>query len=229
MKKHYGLILFFVALVSTGWTVCSQAMELIPVTSFDSTWVTDSYGTGTSTVTTDGAKVNLSAQGSATDYAEKDFYKTGTIGTIGMMATLQVDQSTSPNSSTSIGIYQYLGQIGNEKIQLMIQLNQVNNQNRIWYRIRSADLTTNAKTVIGQGTFGDTTEGWTIGKSVTVALARVGSEYWLYVVGLPGLAKLQFLNELMPYPNNSRPAIVVWADKGASISGSVSNIYLIKE
>jgi hypothetical protein len=145
MKKHYGFMLFFVGLVSIGWTVCSQAMELIPVTSFGSTWaIKPVIGTGTGTVTTDGAKVNLSFQGGATGNGEIDFYETTLTGLIGMWATLRVDQvTTGSNGDCSIGICQNVGKIGNSRIQLAIFLEQWTNLNRVVFRVRASDLTTN--------------------------------------------------------------------------------------
>jgi len=120
MKRHYGLMLILVALISVGWTVCSQAMELVPVTSFDSTWKTYTQGSGTGTATPNGTKVNLSAQGSGTNF---NFYKTGTKGVIGMLANLRVDQVTcDANGFCGIGINQYIGMTGNSRIQLNITL-----------------------------------------------------------------------------------------------------------
>jgi hypothetical protein len=155
--------LILATLISIGWTVCSHALELVPVTSFDSTWVSALYGTGTGTVTTDGAKVNLSAQGAAADYGEMDFNKTGTTGVIGMMATLRVDQAACPYAC-NIGISNYVGKQGNNKIQLLISLKQEGgNQNSIWYRIKSKDITTGVQTILTQGTFGDNNGGWANG------------------------------------------------------------------
>ena len=231
MKKHYGLMLFFVALVSIGWTVCSQAMELVPVTSFDSTWMIYTYGTGTGTLTTDGAKVNLSAQGSDTGERDEEIIKTGTTGVVGMWATIRVDQATNDSTTGTclIGLYQYIGKVNNSKIQLMISLNQENNKKYIRFRVRAVDLTTNATKVLTWGTFGDRDGGWANGDSKTVAFARVGSEFWFYVEGEPGFIKIQALDEMTSY--NGSPSVSAWADKGTgnSISGSVSNIFLIKE
>ncbi|MBI5590321.1 MAG: hypothetical protein HY881_07560 [Deltaproteobacteria bacterium] len=228
MKNKLWAHFVLVVLISIGWTVCSQAMELIPVTSFDSTWVIDTYGTGTATVTTEGAKVNLSAQGTATDYGEKVFYKTGTTGVIGMWATLRVDQATTgSNGDCSIGISQYVGKVNNNKIQLMISLEQWTNQKRISFRVQATDLTTNVKTVLTQGTVGNWDGGWANGDSRTVAFARVGSEFWFYVVGLPGLIKAQPFDAVTSY--DSAPGMFVWAGAGTSISGNVSDIYLIRE
>jgi hypothetical protein len=229
MKKHYGFMLFFVGLISIGWTVCSQAMELIPVTSFDSSWVIDPYGTGTGTVTTDGAKVNLSFQGAATGEGEIDFYKTtGVTGLIGMWATLRVDQATTgSNGDCSIAIVQNVGKIGNSKIQLKIALRQRANKKSIVFRVRATDLTTNVRTVLYFGNFGDEDGGWAIGDSRTVAFARVGSEFWFYVVGSPGLIKVQAFDKVTTY--NGSPCMFAWAVAGSSVAGSVSDIYLIKE
>lgn len=230
MKKHYGLILILVFLVSIGWTVCTQAMELVPVTSFDSWAIKPVIGTGTGTVTTDGAKVNLSFQGGATGNGEIDFYETTLTGLIGMWATLRVDQvTTGSNGDCSIGIYQRVGKIGNSIIQLAIFLEQWTNLNRVVFRVRASDLTTNVNTTLIQGFIGDWNGGWAIGDSRTVAFARVGSEFWFYVVGYPGLIKVPAFDEVTTYNSNSFPVIVAWAVAGSSISGSVSDIYLIKE
>ncbi|MEI6588302.1 MAG: hypothetical protein WCO05_05140 [Candidatus Moraniibacteriota bacterium] len=226
MKRLWTLIVLAV-LISIGWTVCSQAMELVPVTSFDSSWVIASYGTGTGTVTTEGAKVNLSAQGAANDYGEKDFLKNGTTGVIGMMATLRVDQATCSTGSCNIYLSQYIGKVGNNIMQLLISLKKDYNQKSIWYRIKSKDLTTNAQTILTQGTFGDVNGGWADGDSKTVAFARVGSELWFYLAGAPGMVKMPAFDAVTTY--DSAPDVGVWAGPGNSISGSVSNIYLIKE
>jgi hypothetical protein len=235
MKKIYGLMLFWIVLISAGWAVNSQAMSFEPVTGFDSTWTTETSGTGTSTLTTDGVKVNLSAQGSATDYGEKDIYATGTTGVIGMMATLQVDQSASANNGCMVDIHQNVGQADNYKIQILISLKRINGQNQVWWRHKATNLTTNATvtlaqgtvTIFSQGALVDPNGGWATGKGVTVALARVGSEFWMYVEGCPGLMKIQALNNMTSY--SGQPSVGVWADKGSSISGSASNVYLIKE
>ena len=233
MKKHYGLILILVTLISIGWTVCSQAIELIPVTSFDSTWVKWSDGTGTGILTIDGNKINLNVQGSETGYIDKEFIKTNSSGIVGMIATIRVDQaSNSSNGNCLIGLYQWIGQINNNKIQLMISLHQEDNKKYIRYRVRSVDLSTNASKVLTWGTFGDRDGGWANGESKTVAFARVGSEFWFYVAGEPGLVIIQALDEITSYTGpGSSPAVSAWADQGAgnSISGSVSDIYLIKE
>jgi hypothetical protein len=160
----------------------------------------------------------------------KPGFKEGTSGIIGMMATLRVDQATSgSNGSDEIGILLDVGKIGNKRIQLKISLKQWANQNRIYFRVRAADLTTNAKTDINTGTFGGIDGGWAKGDSKTVAFARVGSEFWFYVVGAPGLIKIQAFDKVTTY--NGSPCMFAWADKGVenSIAGSVSDVYLIKE
>jgi len=144
-----------------------------------------------------------------------------------MMANLRVDQAVCPYGC-NLGISQYVGKQGNRKIQLLISLNQANNnQNSIGYRIKSRDLTTNEQTILTQGTFGDFSGGWANGDSRTVAFARVGSEFWFYVVGAPGLIKIQALDEISSF--DGTPDTFAWAGSVSSISGSVSNIYLIKE
>jgi hypothetical protein len=225
MKKLLSYVVM--AVLISGWTACSQAMELVPVTSFDSSWALASYGTGTGTVTTDGAKANLSAQGAATDYREMDLSKSGTAGVIGMVATLRVDQAFCSTGYCNLFINQYIGKIDNSKIQLQISLQQQNNQNSIEFRIKAKDLTTNVSNVLVKGVFGDLNGGWVNGDIKTVAFARVGSEYWFYLVGYPGLIKIQALENLTPY--DSAPNLGAWAGQESSISGSVSDIYLIKE
>jgi hypothetical protein len=225
--KKLPVYIIFAILIAIGWTTCSQAMDLVPVTNFDSSWQIVPSGTGTATLTIDGSKLNLSAKGSATDYGENDLQESGTNGIIGMMATLQVDQATSPNDNCYLTVSKYIGQIGNSKIQAMIGLYQANNRNQIWYRVKGTDLTTSGKTVLMQGSFGDSYGGWTNGKSVTVAFALVGSEIWFYVVGSPGLIKFQILDGMIPY--NGKPSINAMASSGCFISGSVTNTYLIHE
>ncbi len=233
MKKHYGLMLFFVVLVSIGWTVSSQAMELVPVTSFDSSWVKWTDGTGTGTLTIDGNKINFNVQGSETGYIDKELIKTNSSGIVGIMATIRVDQAlNSFGGNCLIGLYQWIGQINNNKIQLMISLHQEDNKKYIRYRVRSVDLSTNATKVLTWGTFGDRDGGWVIGESKTVAFARVGSEFWFYVAGEPGFVKIQAFGEIKSYTGSgSSPAVSAYSDQGTgnSISGSVSDIYLIKE
>jgi hypothetical protein len=177
MKRLWPLIVLAV-LISIGWTVSSQALELVPVTSFDTTWQTKTYGDGGPvSVITNGGTVNLSAQGVAgTQWTEIDFYKTGTTGIVGMWATLRVDQATNTNGSTNIdiiGIKQFIGKIGNEEIRLLISLKQYSNNKSIWYQIRAMDTNTYAMRTITQGTFGDTSGGWKLGESLTVAFVRV--------------------------------------------------------
>ncbi len=228
MKKLCTHIVLAV-LISIGWTVSSQAAEVVPVTSFDSTWAIETYGTANGSVATDGAKINLSSQGSATDYIEKDFKKHDTPGIIGMVATIRVDQATSDSTgSCMIGISQEIGQIGNSKINLLIYLQQSTNKKSTKYRVRTQDLTTKATKIIAQGTFGDTDGGWSIGVNKTVAYALVGTEIWFYA-GDSGLMRYQPDAAVTPFYNG--PTVITWADKGVnnSISGSVSDIYLIKE
>ena len=234
MKKHYGLILILVTLISIGWTVCSQAIDLMPVTSFDSTWEMISYeSAGTGTLTIDGNTINLFVQGSQDGAIDKNLQKNNSSGIVGMAATIRVD--TASNSSGGrclIGLYQWIGQINNKKIQMMISLNQEDNKKFIRYRVRSVDLFTNESKVITWGTFGDRDGGWQIGESKTVVFARVGSEFCFYVAGEPGLVKIQALDEITSYTGpGSSPAVSAWADQGLgnSISGSVSDIYLIHE
>jgi len=227
MKKLWTHIVVAV-LISIGWTASSQGMELIPVTSFDDTWVTENWGTGSGTVTTDGSKVNLSVQGTSTDFGEMFFYKNGTSGIIGMIATLRVDQATTiPYYGCQINILQYVGKMGNSKIQLLMSLEFGLNQERIGYRVAATDLTTNVKTVLYFGNIGSYDGNWAFGDSKTVAFARVGSEFWFYVQGSPGIVKIQAFEEITPF--DGPPAVDAWAGPGNSISGSVSDIYLIKE
>ena len=228
MKKTLSANIVFVVLFSLGLTANINAMELIPITYFDSTWVIETLGTATATVTTDGAKVNLSAHGSATDRIDKDFIKKGTSGIVGMAATLRVDQATSDSTGTcAIGIEQSIGKINNSRIKLRIVLFQENNKKSIKFYLHAYDLTTEVLTVLAKGYFGDTDGGWSNGDSKTVAFARVGSEFWFYVAGETGLIKIQALDLVTSY--NGSPKITIWADQGAgnSISGSVSDIYLI--
>jgi len=227
MKKHYGLMLFFVALVSIGWTVSSQAMELVPVTSFDSTWKTYTQGSGTGTATPNGAKVNLTAQGSGMNF---NFYKTGTKGVIGMLATLRVDQVTSDaNGFCQIGLTQYIGMIGNSRVQLNIFLNYNGNgnNNSINFVLRTIDLTTNANVQLAQGSIGDYSGTWVNGDNKTVGFLRNGSEFWFYVAGHPALIKVQVLDEITPYNDSPTVFTMVGPGTGNSISGSASDIYLI--
>ena len=49
MKKLW-LHIILAVLISIGWTVCSQAIDLVPVTSFDSSWTTFTSGTATTIV-----------------------------------------------------------------------------------------------------------------------------------------------------------------------------------
>jgi hypothetical protein len=172
----------------------------------------------------------MSVQGSATDYGEIDFCKTTGIppGFIGMVATLRVDQATTgSDGDCAISICQSLGKIGNSKIQLAILLEQWKNQKTISFRLQATDLTTNAKTVLNRGTFGDWDGAWAIGDSKTVAFARIGTEFWFYVMGSPGIIKVQALDMVTSF--NGSPDMHAWAKPGSSISGSVSDIYLIKE
>jgi hypothetical protein len=226
MKKHYGLMLFFVALVSIGWTVSSQAMELVPVTSFDSTWKTYTQGSGTGTATPNGAKVNLTLQGSGTNF---NFYKTGTKGVIGMLATLRVDQVTcDANGFCGIGINQYIGMTGNSRIQLSITLSHNGNGNNVInFFIKTIDLTTNANVVLAQGNIGDYSGAWANGDSKTVGFVRDGSEFWFYVAEHPALIKVQVLDEITPYSDSPTVFAQVGPGTGNSISGSASDIYLI--
>ena len=230
MRKLWMYIILAV-LISTGWTVSSQAIVLEPVTSFDSTWVKWTDGTGTGTLTIDGNKINFNVQGSETGYIDEEFIKTNSSGIVGMMATIRVDQaSNSSGGSCMISLYQWIGQINNKKIQLIISLNQEDNKKYIRYRVRSVDLSTNESKVLTWGTFGDRDGGWVIGESKTVAFARVGSEFWFYVAGEPGFVKIQAFDEITPYTGSgSSPTVSAWADQGVgnSISGSVSDIYLI--
>ncbi len=237
MKKHYGLMLILVALISVSWTVCSQAMELVPVTSFDSTWKTGTFGTATGTVTTDGSKVKLSAQGSATDYIHKSFYKTGNTGVVGMLATIRVDQANNDSTGyCDIGLATAIGRIGNSQIELWIMLTQANNNNNniIRFSANAYDVTTHTSRTLARGEFGANIGAWTHGDSKTVAIARVGSEYWFYVSGnpslTPSLIKVQAIDGLIPF-DETWPEMFIYADKGVgnSISGTVSDIYLIKE
>lgn len=230
MKKLWTCI-FFAVLFSIGLTVSSQAMEFVPVTKFDSTWKTFTSGSGTGTATPDGAKVNLNAQGSGTNF---NFYKTGTKGVIGMLATLRVDQvTTAANSFCGMGITQYIGMTGNSRIQLYIVLNHNSNpngyNNNISFVLKTVDLTTSANVVLAQGSIGDYSGGWANGDSKTVGFVRVGSEYWFFLAGHPALIKVQALDEITPY--NDSPTIFtnVGPGTGNSISGSASDIYLIYE
>jgi hypothetical protein len=119
MKKLW-LHIILAVLISIGWTVCSQAIDLVPVTSFDSSWTTFTSGTATTTLSIDGAKVNLSAQGSATDSGDKELYQPNADSrTIGMYATLRVDQAASDSnlSSEFLGINAYIGRVDNNRIQ----------------------------------------------------------------------------------------------------------------
>lgn len=227
MKKHYGLMLTLVVLISIGWTAGSQAMELVPVTSFDSSWVIETYGSGigTAIVTTNGANVILSAQNpTTTDWIEKDFVKNGTSGIIGMMATIRFDQA---NGSCGVSVKQCIGKVGNSKIQLAITLLQKDNQKSIEFSVKSTDLTTQAENIHEYGRLGNSNGAWAIGESKTVAFARVGSEYWFYVKGHPELIKIQSFEEVTSY--DSPPSVAVVSNGNSSILGVVSDIYLIQQ
>ena len=120
-------------------------------------------------------------------------------------------------------------EVCNSKIQLQISLEQWNNNKSIRYFVRTKDLTTNEKKVIVQGTFGDWDGGWANGDSIPVAFARVGSEFWFCVAGAPGLVKIQSFDQVAAYDG---PPTVFAVAKGTgrnSISGTVSDIYIINE
>lgn len=204
-------------------------MELVPVTSFDSTWKTSTQGPGKGTTTPDGAKVNLSAQGSGTSYfSSLNFYKTGTKGVIGMLATIRVDQVTSSDAQCQIGITQYIGMTGNSRIQLSINLgHDGNGNNNINFMLKTVDLTTNSNVVLAQGTIGDFSGAQANGDSKTVGFLRNGSEFWFYVAGNPALIKVQLLDEITPYNDAPTVFTMVGPGTGNSISGSASDIYLI--
>jgi hypothetical protein len=73
-----------------------------------------------------------------------------------------------------------------------------------------------------------------IGGTLTPASgkARVNSEFWFYVEGIPELIKIQSLSEVTAYSGtNGSPTLTIQAADGtnSSMAGSVSDIYLIKE
>lgn len=235
MKKYGCFKIGVFAIVLVGWTVCSHALELIPLKS-GFTWETDVSGPCSFDIGSDGTAVNLSAQGTESEVSEIDVAITGTSKIVGMWATVHVDQAVNNAVGTNIladsvyiGIKQYVGRVGNEKIRLSITLNQYNDQRSIWYQVRGYHVTTNAVREIAQGTIGAVSGRWNPGDSLTMAFVRVGSEFWFYVNGVPELLKIQAIGEVTGY--YGQPNIFARAGKGTNslVAGSVSNIYLIKE
>jgi hypothetical protein len=224
-------MLTLVVLISIGWTAGSQAMEFVPVTSFDSSWAIETYGSGigTAIVTTNGANVILSAQNSTTtEWIEKKIVKNGTSGIIGVMATIRFDQAMNgPNGSCGISVKQCIGKVGNNKIQLAITLLQKDNQKSIEFSVTSTDLTTQTENIHVYGRLGNSNGAWAIGENNTVAFARVGSEYWFYVKGHPELIKIQSFEEVTSY--DSPPSLAVVSNGVSSIAGVVSDIYMIQQ
>ncbi len=229
MKKTLWIVMGYLIFIASA--TCSQALEVVSVIGFDSTWVINAPGAGTGTVTTNGATVNLSAIGSAANSVLNTLAENGTTGVVGMMATLKVNQATSTSGNASrIGISQNIGMVGTNTIQILMALNQKNGSNMIWYRVRFTDAATNIPTVLAQGTFGDTSGGWSNGDNRTVAFALIGNELWFYSVEVPEFIKVQ-LPDAITKSNNDSPTVFAYADQGTgnAISGSVSNIYLIKQ
>jgi hypothetical protein len=225
MKKNFWSIVVWVAFLSIGWTVaCAQAYVWVPITTFDETWQTFSEGTGTGTVVTEGAKINLSANGLDTGYFLGGLSKTDSTGVSGILTTLRIDQITG---NCNIGLKASLGQVGNNKIQMRIYLVQYNKTKSIQFRVESIDLNTNLSKTVSQGTFGEWDGSWVPGDSKAIAFAKIESELWFYVDGYPQILKLQMLDEMTAYKGSLEA--YVYAGPGAenSVSGSVSGIYYL--
>ncbi|MGD9973270.1 MAG: hypothetical protein AB7S77_09440 [Desulfatirhabdiaceae bacterium] len=154
------------------------------------------------------------------------FYKTGSNDVTGMWATLQVDEIAG---RSKLGIQGSFGLIGNSKIQVQLYLEQYDNYKSIRYTILSIDLYTGSWAYVSLGAIGDWKNSWLPGDQISVAFAIFGNEIWIYADGYPQLMKVQMLDEITPYNDFGYPAAFFWTDAGSgnSISGSVSDIFLI--
>ena len=224
--KNYLPKVFFVLFFITGWTTCSCAEGWMPAT-FDKTWVVVSEQSGSATVTTTGATINLTANGTIDGSFLGGLYKTTqTTGIAGMWATLRIDKLSG---NCDLGLKADIGQIGNKHIQVLIYLAEYGGQKGVHWTIYMWDMTTHVSDTFASGSFGPWDGAWVPGKPQSVAFIRVGSELWFYADGYKQLHKIQLLDGIVPI--NGSVGGFVYASQSTdvsinSITGSISDIYL---
>ena len=215
---------FFVLFIIAGWTSCSYSEEWVPVKNFNATWEIATSGSGTGTVTTKDATINLTAKGTSNGGFFGALFKTETTGITGMGATLRVDQVSG---NCDLGLKATIGQIGNKRIQVFIYLAEYNGTKYIHYSIKMLDVLTDNYSLVTTGTIGPWDGGWVSGKPQSVGFASFGSEIWFFANGYKQICKIQLLDGIEPI-NDGYVAGYVNAPKGAdtAIKGNISDVYL---
>ncbi|MBI5591089.1 MAG: hypothetical protein HY881_11465 [Deltaproteobacteria bacterium] len=224
MNKNYLGRVFFILLFIAGWSTGSCAEEWVPALEFGTAWIVSSDGLGTGAVTTEGTTINLTANGNSNGGFFGALNKIDTTGIVGMYATLRVDQVSG---NCDLGLQATIGQIGTKQIQVSIFLSEYNGQEGIEYRIRMYDMFTEMTVLVATGTFGPWDGAWVPGKPQSVAFERVESELWFYADGYKQVHKIQMLDGITSINESLAGYVNAPMGMDVSITGSISDIYLV--
>jgi hypothetical protein len=194
-------------------------------------WASDPWGTGAPvTLTPNGGKVTIVANGSAGETWGGIYDDNTTLTAIGMKATINISKVSAATGNVQIGISNSLGLVGNQRIQATIMYEANNStQSRIRWRVRSKDNTVSGATwsTLATGTLADLwSSGYNTGENITVFFKRVKNGISFGIVGTPYTVTWKS-NETMT-AINYYPELFGYAPSGNNIiKGSIKNVYML--
>ena len=170
-----------------------------------------------------GTQLNIQARGQTSFYTWGAWEK-NVKGIDGIIGSIRID---SFQGEGFVALRKYVGTIGDHYIQARVMVQQFGSKTISWV-IRERDQNHNTVKNLAHGTFGEYSGEWKVGDTITLGLARVGEEVWLYADGYNCFIKWQPFTEMgPPVLETSITAYIPQGDPSQYIEAVVNNVQLL--